>query len=99
MTTAYETAKQSINTLGRLIESGELETLNERQLKEVVTELTIIVREMSLKTAKHLDQEDMPNVAPRKPVGMLSRLAEAWSKDLDSLWDEQQTQWRSQRER
>lgn len=93
---AYKTARQALGELQRLVQSGGLNTLSKEEVTDLLTELQIVEHELSLKLDTAGGSATLSE--PRRPVGMLSRLIDAWNRDVSNLPSGPIRRWDHERE-
>ncbi len=85
----HKGAAQALEELRRLLKSGDLERMSDKELKGFITELTIVTHEISKKTEQRTGRPTMPAKAEpdhqSRPIGILSRLINSWTNDIDNL--------------
>lgn len=99
---AYKTARHALGELQRLLQSDERNTMSHNELESVLTELQIMTREVSMLLTTGsggTSSAGRATSAPHQPVGMLSRLVDAWSQDLNRFQSSAVPRWDRNKER
>ncbi len=85
----HKGAAQALEELRKLLKSDDLERMSEKELKGLMTELTIVTHEISKKVEQRTGR---PAVRARaepdsqgRPIGILSRIINSWTNDIDNL--------------